>query len=232
MKFCLTLFALAVSTAMVYGQGDYGAELDAIIESLLDEETEGIGTHTHTKVSATYDFKLISTRYTNFCYVLYLKNIFFSPKVPPTDLVSAQQSGGCRCLESLDVWAKTSTLLHAGTFRRHDLEILLTTGQKLVFQLRGIPSRGRSKLWTFNIYNPSSPSPMMPCMSVYDIESIAIDAVSSDGWNVNSIVTIFEDSYNHTFTGSIDRGINAWVDHGDPQYPQSERVELTVVGHN
>ena len=138
---------------------------------------------------------------------------------------------GCACIESIDLWVKTSTVQYAESSGSHQLEVTLTSGEKRhhYFDITELPGKGQSKLYTFDLVVIDS-NGQMKCVSIFDIESIAINAVSKDGWNINSAVTVFADTAKRTFTGSIDRNINAFVDHEDK--PEFDRIELTLTGHN
>ena len=130
-------------------------------------------------------------------------------------------------MKFIELWVKTSTLYWAESTGPHQLEVGLSHGEKRYFKLTGIPYKGKSKLYTFDLDDPAR---QMRCVSIFDIESIAINAICKDGWNINSATTVLTDTAKRTFTGSIDRNINAWVDHGDK--PEYERLELTLTGHN
>ena len=107
------------------------------------------------------------------------------------------------------------------------LEVTLVNSEKRRFTLTDIPLGGQSKLWTFDLDNSQA---VMNCVSVFDVNSIALVAASTDGWRVNSTVTILQDSRNRTYTGSIDRNVNTWVDLNSK--PERKRRELTLTGHN
>ena len=127
-------------------------------------------------------------------------------------------------MKSIDLFAKTSTAANAESLGFHELEVKLTNDEKRRFNITGIPSKGQSKLYTFDLDDAAG---QMKCVSIFDIKSIAINAKYTDGWNINSAVTVLADSAGRTFTGSIDRNINAWVDK-----PNYMRVDLTLTGHN
>ena len=132
---------------------------------------------------------------------------------------------GCACLRTVDLFAKTSSVNGAESYGTHQLQIKRLNGESDNFTLSDLPGKDKSKLWTFNLSDP-----MVRCAFIFDIESIAINAISGDGWNINTAVTVLVDSKDRVFTGSIDRGINAWVDHLD--LPEYESIKLTLTGHN
>ena len=134
---------------------------------------------------------------------------------------------GCACMKFIDLFVETSTSDWAESTGPHQLEVGLSNGEKRQFELTGPPDKGESKLYTFDLDDPAG---QMKCVSIFDIESIAINAVSTNGWRINSATTVLEDTAKRYFTGSIDRNINAWVDHEDK--PEYERLELTLTGHN
>lgn len=125
----------------------------------------------------------------------------------------------------MDLLIKTSTVNGAESYGTHQLQIKRFNGESDNFTLSGLPVKDQSKLFTFNLNDP-----MVRCASIFDIESIAINAISGDGWNINTAVTILADSKDRVFTGSIDRGINAWVDHLD--LPEYESLKLSLTGHS
>ena len=130
-------------------------------------------------------------------------------------------------MKTIDLWVKTTTVKYAESSGTHRLEVKLTNSETRDFKLSGLPGKGQSKLYTFNLNDPAG---NMKCVSVFDIKSIAIKAVSTDGWQISCAVTVLADTAGRTFTGSIDRGINTWVDHNDK--PEYERLELSLTGHN
>ena len=130
-------------------------------------------------------------------------------------------------MESIDLWVKTSEVTYAESSGSHQLEVKLTNSETRDFKLTEIPGKGQSKLYTFDLDDPAG---QMKCVSIFDVESIAINAISTDGWNIESATTVLADTAKRTFTGSIDRNINAWVDHQD--LPEYERLELSLTGHN
>ena len=130
-------------------------------------------------------------------------------------------------MKFIDLWVKTSTLAPAASSGTHELQVTLTNGEKRNFTLSGLPEKGETQLYTFDLDDPAG---QMKCVSIFDIESIAINAISTDGWNIESATTVLADSAKRTFTGSIDRNFNAWVDHRD--LPKYERLELSLTGHN
>ena len=136
---------------------------------------------------------------------------------------------GCACMESISLWVKTSNKDKAQTDEKHELEVKLTNGEIRAFKLSKIPKKRKSKLYTFNLDDPAS---KIKCLSIFDIEGIAINAIGTNGWNINSAVTFLGDTAGRTFTGSIDRNVNAWVDHKDKDRPERERLELSLTEHN
>ena len=130
-------------------------------------------------------------------------------------------------MKFIDLWVKTSTVTYAASGGSHQLQVSLANSEKRNFTLSGLPEPGQSKLYTFDLDDPAG---QMKCVSIFDIKSIAINAISTDGWNINSATTVLEDTAKRYFTGSIDRNINAWVDHED--LPKYERLELSLTGHN
>ncbi len=128
----------------------------------------------------------------------------------------------CSCLTGFDVFAETSTTKWAESSREgHNIQISFTGGKNQVFRLDGIPNKGKSKRYSFAIDTSSE------CHNIFDVADITILARSTDGWNIRAIVTTFADDKGRTYSGSIDRNVNRWVDHKDkPVY------ESFVLNHN
>ena len=130
-------------------------------------------------------------------------------------------------MKDIDLWAQTHNSFLAGSSGIHKLEVTLVSKEKRSFTLSSIPGRGMSKMWSFNFDNRSA---QQKCVSIFDISSIALVAASTDGWKVDSTVTVLQDSKNRVYTGSIDRNFNMWVDRNGKR--GSKRRELTLTGHN
>ena len=69
----------------------------------------------------------------------------------------------------------------------------------------------------------------LECVTIFDVTEIKLIAVSTDGWNIETIVTTFADNKGRTYSGSIDRNVNRWVDHQDK--PEYESYVLNLSRH-
>ncbi len=130
----------------------------------------------------------------------------------------------CSCLTGFDIFAQTSGVTYAespgGT---HDVEILLANGEKKTLELTEFPPKNAAKLFSFDLPDNTQ------CVSIFDIAKITVVAKSTEGWNIETIVTIFADNKGRTYSGSIDRKVNRWVDHNDK--PEYESFVLNLSSH-
>ncbi len=86
----------------------------------------------------------------------------------------------------------------------------------------GLPPKGTAKLFSINLT-------ALKCVTIFDVTEIRLIAVSTDGWNIETIVTTFADNKGRTYSGSIDRNVNRWVDHKDK--PEYESFVLNLASH-
>ena len=96
-------------------------------------------------------------------------------------------------MTAFDVFVQTSDLSASTSSGPHEIEISFKRGDNQTFQLTGLPGVNQAKLFSFDIDNTSD------CYSIFDVESITVRAVSTDGWNIQTIVTIFTDSKDRTY---------------------------------
>lgn len=74
----------------------------------------------------------------------------------------------------------------------------------------GTKTKGKGDMWKFNM---SQFGFEFPCIHADDIEEIAIEEDTSDGWNVDSIVSFIGDSDGGFQLATVDMDIAQWIDH-------------------
>ena len=130
-------------------------------------------------------------------------------------------AGGCsNCLTEFDIFVQTSSVDNAQTAGSHDVEISFVGGEKQKFSLTNIPKKSQAKLYSFALTD---------CFTIFDPTNITVIAVNTDGWNIETIVTTFTDDKGRTYSGSINRKVNRWVDHKNR--PEQERFVLALKNH-
>ncbi len=102
----------------------------------------------------------------------------------------------------------------------YDVEISFVGGEKQRVHLPDIPLQNQAKLYSFALKD---------CFTIFDVTNITLIAVSTDGWNIQSIVTYFVDDKGRYFSGSIDRNVYSWVDHKDK--PEHKSFVLNLSSH-
>ncbi len=111
--------------------------------------------------------------------------------------------------------AFTSTYYEAGTIGTHIVTVRAkstTKSRQLYRRIRGkVFKRYKGDIWTYQFSDFGFP---YSCIKIGDIESVAIDAHSSDGWNIGSIVTLVGDTEGGNGLLTTDFGVNRWVDTG------------------
>ncbi len=127
------------------------------------------------------------------------------------------------CLTGFDVFAQTSGIKYAESAGTHNVEIMFTNGEKKTFKLTGLPPKNAAKLFSFDLPE------ITQCFSIFDVANITVVAKTTKGWNIKTIVTIFADNKGRTYSGSIDRKVNRWIDHKDE--PKSESFVLNLSRH-
>ncbi len=123
----------------------------------------------------------------------------------------------------LNVFVQTSDVSYAASSGTHEIQVIFDEGKNQTFLLTALPGVKRAKLFSFDIDTTSD------CYSIFDVKSIIVRAVSTDGWNIETIVTTLTDSKGHTYSGSIDNEVDRWIDHND--LPEYENFVLSVSGH-
>ncbi len=125
-------------------------------------------------------------------------------------------------MTDFNIFVQTSGVLDAETTGAHDVEISFEGGEKQKFSMTNIPNKNQAKLYNFALNN---------CFTIFDVTNITVIAVSTNGWNIQAIVTSFIDDKGRYFSGSIDHNVNSWVDHGDSIWPERERFVLALQNH-
>ncbi len=125
-------------------------------------------------------------------------------------------------MTGFDIFAQTSDVQFAESLGSHDVEILFADGQKAGWKLDNLPNKNTAKLFKFDLT-------ALECVTIFDVTEIKLIAESTDGWNIETIVTTLADNKGRTYSGSIDRNVNRWVDHGEK--PEFESYVLNLSSH-
>ncbi len=127
-------------------------------------------------------------------------------------------------MTGFDIFAQTSGISYAQSTGPHDIQVSLASPENVAtekFTITDIPNKvNQAVLYTFALKE---------CFTIFDVTNITLIAVSTDGWNIETIVTTFVDNGGRTYSGSIDRKVNRWVDHGDK--PEYESFVLHLSNH-
>ena len=124
------------------------------------------------------------------------------------------------CIKHLYVLAHTSNVLYAGTNGDHKIALQAKGQLKTIILPR--PSGGlvqnKGDLWKLSLETDFG---FYDCVTVKQIENIALIENHSDGWNIDSIVTFLVVNPYYWALSSADFDVNRWVDKdGDPLYKQ------------
>ncbi len=111
-------------------------------------------------------------------------------------------------------------MAYAETAGSQDVVIFFANGKKQGMSLTNIPNKNQAKLYSFALKE---------CSTILDVAKISVQAASTDGWNIETIVTTFADNKGRTYSGSIDRKVNRWIDHNDK--PEYEKFDLKLSNH-
>ena len=127
------------------------------------------------------------------------------------------------CITKLYIMAFTSGLRYAGADRVHAVQIHARRYVRTV-RLYDRPGNDyyphKGDLWKINFAAFHFPY----CIKIGDIRRISIVAASTDGWNIDSIVTIVgAGRYYQVMT--LNLNVNRWIDGNGPPYQR--RYDLT-----
>ncbi len=129
------------------------------------------------------------------------------------------------CLTGFDIFVETSGVKYAESKGSHEAEILFSNGQKKTLKLTKLPAKNAAKLYNFDEIAENT-----QCKTIFDVANITVVAKSEKGWNIETIVTIFADNKGRTYSGSIDRNVNRWIDL-DNDKPERESFVLSLTRH-
>lgn len=126
--------------------------------------------------------------------------------------------------------AHTSGIASAGADAGHDVEMRVS-GQTRSVRLPNLPGddylEHKGDLWKLNLRDHFG---FGGCVRKGDIEYIALEEHSNDGWNIDSIITILRDdhAYGRDYqVATMDMDIFRWID-GD-SHSDRRRFELTRI---
>ena len=119
------------------------------------------------------------------------------------------------CLQDLYILAFTSGRKGAGSDKAHEVEVR-AAGQTKVIKLPNLPGddykKNKGDLWKLTFRGDLK---FTRCVTLRNLDHIAIEAGSNDGWNIDSIVTFVRA---HGSFRLITRNFNAfrWIDGNGP----------------
>ena len=121
------------------------------------------------------------------------------------------------CLKYLYILAFTSGKVHAGSHDSHEVEVR-AAGQTRVLQLPDLLGddylENKGDLWKLTFDDDLR---FTQCVTLQNLDHIAIEAGGNDGWNIDSIVT-YVGAPGHGFRdATIDFNVFRWVD-GDGEF--------------
>lgn len=96
------------------------------------------------------------------------------------------------------------------------VELPLVTG--LEFQ------RNKGDIWALDLIDFGFTE---SCILQEDVEGIAIVESGTDGWLINSVVTMLQDEYDSFSLLSTDIGVNKWIDGNGPE--EIKRLDLSIT---
>jgi hypothetical protein len=120
------------------------------------------------------------------------------------------------CLDTLHIMAFTSGLSGAGSGSGHRVELQASgyTSSQLLYDRPGNDAMvNKGDHWILSILSFHIPD---SCVTMQDITGVAITQSSTDGWNIESIVTIVRDISDRYQLLTRDIGANRWVDGNGP----------------
>ena len=124
--------------------------------------------------------------------------------------------------------AFTSGLRHAGSDSGHSVQIRLTSGQIRHVRLYNRPGNDmlshKGDLWKINF---SSFGFSDSCVTISEIQNVAITESSNDGWNIESIATFVKDSAGGVQVLTQDLDVYHWID-GNGHHSH-RRLDLTLA---
>ena len=127
------------------------------------------------------------------------------------------------CINYLRILAYTSNVGHSQSTGDHEIE-LKADGLAKTAKLSDFPDQLRRNLWTLNLADDFG---FFGCIRKKDIQGIAILADSTDGWNIESIVT-YVAGYKYDWgLSSVDLDVNRWVDNNSSD--SYKRFDLNLV---
>ena len=119
------------------------------------------------------------------------------------------------CLQDLYILAFTSGRKNAGSDKAHEIEVR-TAGQTRVIKLPNLPGddykKDKGDLWKLTFRGDLK---FYHCVTLKNIEHVAIESGSNDGWHIDSIVTYVGV---HGSFRELTRNFNAfrWIDGNGP----------------
>ena len=131
------------------------------------------------------------------------------------------------CVDKLYLMVFTSNLGNALSSGDFSIEVRVkgvTHKLTLPALAQATKQSGKGDLWKFNM---SQFGFEFPCIHVDEIEEIAIEEDSNDGWNIDSVVSFVGDSDGGFQLSTIDMDVNQWID-GDSLATRT-RFELSNV---
>ena len=135
-------------------------------------------------------------------------------------------SSTASCLTEIYVIAFTSGVSGGDADEHHNIEIQ-ASGEVQHLQLYNRPGddmlSNKGDLWKINF---SSFGFVDSCITIGEIEKVYITENNDDGWHIQSIMTLVQDSESGIHVLTQDLGVNRWID-GD--HPDITRRHLLLT---
>lgn len=137
------------------------------------------------------------------------------------------------CIHAIYVFAQTSSGSDSGTDDLHDIEFR-ANGNTYVSPLKDLPEDqnvpDKGDLWKLSLTTDFN-VPGATCITKDDIEYIALEESGSDGWRIDSVITILKSDAKYE-VATQDMDVNQWLDEdGNPQMQPDvvTRFELNLI---
>ena len=126
------------------------------------------------------------------------------------------------CITHIYAFIQTSTQdgTGGGSDNTHDIQFHTTSGATYISSLFDLPgdqaTAGKGDLWELDLNNHFR-VPRGTCITKSDITSVALEENGTDGWLIDSVVTVVRKGQGDTEALTIDLDADQWIDgDGDP----------------
>ena len=148
--------------------------------------------------------------------------------VPGILCIDTYISHTARCVKYIYIMAFTTGNNHAGSDSGHQVEIR-ANGQSRTAPLPDLPGNDylehKGDLWKIDLHNDFH---FYGCITQGNIDWIALEENSNDGWQIESVVTFLRDDYGQYALATLDMEVNRWID-GNGHYTHTRFVLNKVI---